>query len=309
MKIAVTGGSGFIGQYLLRDYSSEHEFVVPLRKKNRTPQELHFARYIDSDYTVENLKKIFTGCDAVIHLAGKKNVITQGDYIQNIQLGSNVFEACKELQINNIVNISSRAVFGNEQFNSANVVDEKESPHPDNLYGLSKVCTEVLAEFYNCNYDMNIKTYRMGEVCGLDLNYGMSHIFWKKLLDLSMRGQELPLYGTGNGGRDLIYVKDVTNALIMGVKEANQSGIFNIGNGSILTNKEIAMTFCDVFGNKAGIKLYPEQNDGGTKWWLNVEKAKHIFGFETGYHIRDIVEDIKQEYIKFRCMEEMNKIG
>lgn len=302
MRIGLTGGSGFVGQYFIRDYSSDYEIIAPIRGYRKDLQKVDAVIYLESDYSVDSLKQSFGGCDAVIHLAGKKDLFTQIDYIENIKLGSNVFEACKELNIKNIINVSSRAVFGNEHFEMGDLVDENQMPQPDNLYGLSKLNIEILAEFYNKNYNMFIKSYRMGEICGLNFKYGMSHIFWEILLKMSNEKKALPIYGTGAGGRDLIYVKDVVRALVFGIEKKEISGIFHIGRGSMVTNLEIAKEFCTIFSNKSGIQLYPEKSDGGTKWCLDVKKAQNILKYQTRYDLKHMIRDIKMEYEKSFCV-------
>ena len=299
MRIAVTGGSGFIGQYFIRDYGSAYECVVPVRDTSKMLKKAGNITYLKSDYSFHSLMQIFSGCEAVIHLAGQKNLSTQTQCMENIQFSSNVFEACKELQIGNIINVSSRAVWGNERFSAGESINEVETPKPDNMYGLSKLCVETLADYYNRTYGMHIKSYRMGEVCGLDLKKGMTHIFWKNLLEVSVANQPIPIYGTGAGGRDLIYIKDVIRALDVGLKAKDVSGIFHIGRGAVLTNLEIAQEFCRIFLNQAGICLQTEKDDGGTKWHLDVQKAKQILDYETRYDLKSMVEDIKVEYLKF----------
>lgn len=66
-------------------------------------------------------------------------------------------------------------------------------------------------------------------------------------MELSVANQPIPIYGTGAGGRDLIYIKDVIRALDVGLKAKDVSGIFHIGRGAVLTNLEIAQEFCRIF--------------------------------------------------------------
>lgn len=299
MRIGLTGGTGFIGQYLVRDYSNKHDFVVPFRTYRNYFEKKDAVRYIESDYSVSSLEQIFAECNAIIHLAGQKDLKKQVDCIEDIRLGFNVFEAGRVLEIPNIINLSTRAVWGNREHGIDYAIDEKGNPRPDSLYGLAKMNVEMLASYYNYNHNLHIKTYRVGEICGLDLSRGMTHVFWRKMLSSSIENKALPIYGSGSGGRDLIYVKDVTRALISGLEHGSEDGLFNIGRGSIITNLEIANVFCKVFSNHAGIQLYPELEDGGTDWYLRVEKAKNILDFQSEYDVVRIVEDIKEEYVKF----------
>ncbi len=298
MRVGVTGGTGFIGQYLIRDYGENYDFVVPIRDKSRAIKEWADERFIECDYTVDSLKRALEGCDAVIHLAAKgmpknRNPLKMEEYLPNVMASASVFEACKEIGIKNIINASSKAVWGEQA--EADLLKEKQIPKPEDEYGVSKLCGEVLAKFYNDSYRMKIKTLRMAEVCGLDLSRGMLNPFWSVLLNASAEGRPIPIYGRGIGGRDLIYVKDVTRAFTMALdKEAE--GIYNIGSGRITTNMEIAEAFCKVFKNEGGIELYPEKEEWGTTKCLSVEKAKQELGFAASYDLLRIVEDIKREY-------------
>jgi len=73
MKIAITGGTGFIGKHLARDLVQRgHEVVVIARglyKRNAEPIEGASFTALDANNT-EKLQEVFHGCDAVAHCAG-----------------------------------------------------------------------------------------------------------------------------------------------------------------------------------------------------------------------------------------------
>src|SRR5688572_18576244 len=73
MKIAITGGTGFIGRHLARDLISRgHEVIVLARGQyTRNTQPVEGAVFISSDARdTEKLAGAFQGCDAVVHCAG-----------------------------------------------------------------------------------------------------------------------------------------------------------------------------------------------------------------------------------------------
>lgn len=303
MRVGVTGGTGFIGQYLIRDYSRKFDFIVPVRNIESISANKTNANYVESDFSVDSLKKIFKDCDAVIHLAAKvmpkKNeLLKMEDYVQNIECSAHVFEACKDIGIKNVICASTRAVWSESALDGNMVLDESVQPAPKDEYGVSKLCVETLAHFYQQVYGMNISIYRMPEVCGIDLTRGVLNPFWAVVLNSAIQKRPIPIYGKGISGRDLIYVKDVVRALIVGL-EAGKAGIFNIGSGHITTNIEIAKAFCEVFHDTAGIELHPEKKEWGTTMCLAVEKAKRELDYKAAYDLMALVQDIKEEYSQY----------
>ena len=73
MKIAVTGGTGFIGRHVTRDLVSRgHEVIVIARGHyTRNTQPVEGATFIALDANdTDKLTQAFEGCDAVVHCAG-----------------------------------------------------------------------------------------------------------------------------------------------------------------------------------------------------------------------------------------------
>jgi len=73
MKIAITGGTGFIGRHLARDLIARgHEVIAIARGKyTRNTQPIPVATFIAVDANdTDRLTEAFRGCDAVAHCAG-----------------------------------------------------------------------------------------------------------------------------------------------------------------------------------------------------------------------------------------------
>jgi len=73
MKIAITGGTGFIGRTLARDLVSRaHEVVVIARGQyTRNTQPIEGATFVSLDINnTDKLTEVFRGCEAVAHCAG-----------------------------------------------------------------------------------------------------------------------------------------------------------------------------------------------------------------------------------------------
>ena len=73
MKIAITGGTGFIGRHLARDLIGRgHEVIVIARGQySRSLQPVQGAKFVSININeTDSLQDIFRGCDAVAHCAG-----------------------------------------------------------------------------------------------------------------------------------------------------------------------------------------------------------------------------------------------
>jgi NADH dehydrogenase len=73
MKIAITGGTGFIGRHLAGDLvSRKHEVIVIARGQyQRSTQPVEGATFIALDANdTDRLAEVFEGCEAVVHCAG-----------------------------------------------------------------------------------------------------------------------------------------------------------------------------------------------------------------------------------------------
>lgn len=105
MKIAITGGTGFVGQHLAARLSSEGHEVVLLA---RNAPEAQNAPFIAGDLSdVYQLAKVFAECDAVAHCAGINRELGRHTYQQvHIEGTKNVVGAAYASRIKKIVLMS-----------------------------------------------------------------------------------------------------------------------------------------------------------------------------------------------------------
>lgn len=297
-KIAITGGTGFIGQYLIEQYGDDIHFVVPTSKKDTSGYSKK-AEYVYSDYSLESFYDVFRGCMAVIHLGGK--VMNGMDYdlkteaySQNLSLCEKVFMACKNQRISNVVFSSSVAVY--DQRND-NPVDESAFCQPNSMYGIMKIAAEKLAELFNRRYDMNIKILRIAQVLGVHDTI-CQNSFWDTMLVKCLKKEKITIFGEGKTGRDVIYVKDVADALVLAVRKTSFSGIVNIGSGAIASNKDIAEAFCKAFGLNNNLEFNRNASESGIRTFMNCQRAKDELGFSAKYSLEEMSKDMKVIFTK-----------
>lgn len=106
MKIAITGGTGFIGSHLAQRLSVEgHEVVVLGRSPRSEDTATNFA--VSDLSNVESLTTTFTGCDAVAHCAGINREIGSQTYKKvHLEATENVVAAARSAGVKKVVLMS-----------------------------------------------------------------------------------------------------------------------------------------------------------------------------------------------------------
>ena len=112
MKIAVTGGTGFVGRHVAYAVAAEgHKVVLLARGLDRTePRIRRLPRMLFVGKNLENmaaLAEAFAGCSAVVHCAGINRELGKQTY-QNVHIEGtrHVVEAAKQAGVSKIVLIS-----------------------------------------------------------------------------------------------------------------------------------------------------------------------------------------------------------
>lgn len=294
MKIGITGGTGFIGQYLLKECVNEHEFRVAYSgKSERRLFEHENIAYFVSDYSQESFEKIFKGCDAIVHLGAKRpskeNEESILSYTENIVTAEHLFKAAVNQNITNIINVSSRSVYSSD----LHLPFTEDVTKPYNNYGVIKLAVENMANIYNNKYNMRIKSLRLAQVLGLNEKPGLiSTVFFERCV----RKETLYVYGKGVSAKEYIYVKDVVNAILCSCRKADISGSFNIGTSKLVSNYELAEIYCHVLSNNAGISCLEDKAEDNMRFVMDISKAKGLLGFEPRYSVEEAIRDMVKEY-------------
>ena len=112
MRIAITGGTGFVGRHLARALIAHgHQVVLIARGKDRRDATIHSlpgAEFVASDLSsASDLAKAFFRCDAVAHCAGINREIGEQTYERvHMQGTQNVVNACRAAGVRKIVLLS-----------------------------------------------------------------------------------------------------------------------------------------------------------------------------------------------------------
>jgi nucleoside-diphosphate-sugar epimerase len=153
MRIAITGGLGRLGQYVVRALADHAPRVIDILAPATPPPDYHRADVRDLDALVAALQ----GIEVVVHLGAIDRSFATDDAatMQVNAMGTwNLFEASRRAGVRRVVHCSSSSATGLDASNPGMPpcylpIDEAHPTHPTDAYGLSKLCGERIAEAFS----------------------------------------------------------------------------------------------------------------------------------------------------------------
>jgi UDP-glucose 4-epimerase len=212
MRVLVTGGSGFLGAWIMRRLLARglsvraFDLHANARLLERlAPEQAATVQWSIGDIALaSDVSRAMDGCDAVIHLAGILTPACALDPIRGAQINLigtlNVFEAARVSGLKSVLYASSAGVFG---------PDDGAVPCPQTLYGAFKLAGEGAARAYWHDHGIASIGFRPLVVYGGGRETGSS-AGPSLACRAAARGEPYTIPFTGSTG--LVYVDDVAAA-------------------------------------------------------------------------------------------------
>ena len=238
MKIAVTGGAGFIASHICDAYlSAGHELLVidNLASGSRGQVPAH-AKLVEADIRSTEAAAALAAFkpEVLNHHAAQIDVrrsVTDVRYDCDVNLGGllNVLEAARKAgALKRVVYASSGGAIYDE--GGPIPSDEKAPAAPASPYGVAKRSGELYLEAFRRMYGLQYIALRYANVFGPRQNAqgeaGVVSIFATRCL----RTEECTIFGDGGQTRDFVFVEDVVAANVQALS-SDFCGFVNIGTG------------------------------------------------------------------------------
>lgn len=301
-RIVVTGGNGFLGQYLVRKLKqigasnvfipSSHDF--DLRDKKAC-------------------EKIVRNADIVIHLAAQIGGIGfisdhAGEvFYNNIIMGVQLMEEARKAGVKKFVSVGTACEYPEVlplPFAEKDIWDGS----PEDVtapYGWAKKMLLIQGEAYKKQYDFNaiqvIPVNLFGP--GDNFNSKSAHVIpslIKKVIEA--RDKNLPtveVWGSGKATREFLYVEDAANGIILALEKYEGIEPINLGTGIETSIRDTTELIMKIAGYKGKIIWNKEKPDGQPRRQLDITKAKKL-GFKPQVSLRSSLEKTIDWYERTR---------
>lgn len=286
MRVAITGGIGFLGRYVIDILKDENITPIILSRGNREIVEtLNEVR--TTDYSKEDLLTKLADIDAVVHLAARRGGQNQiFEFHDNEVLTQNLYDVCLQLNIYNIVYSSTISVYSGE---NTLPWTEKVLPAPQLMYGISKLTNEYLGNIYS-KMGLRVKNLRFAHLFGFnEKNNYMINRFFRQ----AFHREQLVIHTKSIAKREFLYAKDAAKAILFALKHKDLSGTFNIGSGEAFTNFEVAKIITNVFNNPHDVLVEnPNASETISSSYMDSSKAYEELKFRPDYSFTEAVSEI-----------------
>ena len=244
MKVAVTGGAGFIGSHLVDALLGEGNEIVVLDNfsTGRLENIKHLenrVEVVECDLAVSgSWTEKLEGVDHVFHLAALADIVPsiqqpEAYFRANVDGTFNVLTASQKASAKRFIYAASSSSYGIPDFYPTS---ESAAIRPQYPYALTKHMGEELVMHWAKVYRLPALSLRFFNVYGpRSRTTGTYGAVFGVFLAQKLAGKPFTIVGDGEQTRDFTYVKDVVRALII-ASESDQSGkAYNVGSGSTVS--------------------------------------------------------------------------
>jgi UDP-glucose 4-epimerase len=240
MKVAVLGGSGFLGSHVADQLTKDgHEVIVFDRVESQwllPSQKMVTGSILDEELLIKSLE----GCDAVYHLAALSDLNDTLDKPVetaeiNVLGAVKVLNTCRKLGVKRFIYASTIYVYSRE----------------GGFYRCSKQAAEHYVEEFQREYGLDFTILRYGSLYGprSDQSNGLYRVIKNALNE-----GKITYKGSSEAMREYIHVDDAAKASVVALGESFK-------NESVILTGQRSMKVVDVLKMVAEILNFPSEID------------------------------------------------
>jgi nucleoside-diphosphate-sugar epimerase len=299
MRHLVTGGSGFIGSYLVRELNEENQDVTvfDVASNGRLAGLEKKVTVINGDLLemsdiINAIKK--QRIYSIFHLAGVMTDVCNANPFRAFRINcegtANILEAARICDVKTVIYSSSITVVDPK---APEPINEESPRSPLDFYGATKLFGELLGSHYHSTYGISFRALRFTTIYGPGRTSGF-FTFASDLIRNPALGKaaEVP-FGPEMKGTWL-YVKDAVRALALaGGLQNKKHDVFNVV-GHVLTLGQVADAVKTIIPD-AVIRFSNVVRETPYCGAYDVKRAKTELGWRQEYSIQRGVEDTIRE--------------
>lgn len=270
MKIFLTGGTGFVGKYVINKLKNEELLILNRSSKNilleSKKAQLLYGTLEDINKWKDKVKRF--NPDATIHLAWE-GIPDYGikQSLKNLNYGLNLYKFLTEINCKTILTTGSCWEYGGQE----GKLSENTLSKPFNAFTAAKNALYMLGNEIAKDAGANFIWARLFYVYGP----GQRQESLIPYLINCARAGKTPEIKNPNAENDFLYVEDVAQAISQIILKWRKSDVFNIGSGKLTSIQYIVDVIFNCFNITRQLKkTNPKQTDSLSSFYADISKLK-----------------------------------
>lgn len=308
-KIYIAGHRGMVGSAIHRKLKAEgfSNFVF------RTSAELDLRNQqaVNDFFAAEKPDYVFLAAAKVGGI--QANNVYRADFIyENLMIECNVIHAAYANKTEKLMFLGSSCIYPKlapqplkEDYLLTGLLEQTNEP-----YAIAKIAGIKLCDSYRKQYGCNFISVMPTNLYGPNDNYDLekSHVLpalIRKFHEAKVAGKsEVEIWGSGTPLREFLHVDDLADACYYLMQNYNEEGLVNIGTGSDLSIKDLALLVKKIVGFNGELKFNASKPDGTPRKLMDVSKL-HSFGWK---HKIDLEQGITMVYSDPQTVSKFQKV-
>lgn len=289
-RVLVTGGAGFIGSHFVKRLlgAEDVEQVTVLdaltyagHRENLGEAMLHpNLTFVQGNILDTALvDELVADHTAVVHFAAESHVdrsfLAAGNFLATNALGTHALvDAARRFGVEKFVHVSTDEVYGSWETGAAT---ENDVLRPTVPYAASKAASDHVALSAWQTYGVPVCVTRSSN------NFG-THQHPEKIIPMFVTtllgGGQVRLHGDGLHTRNWLHVQDNCAGIELVLRDGVPGEIYNLGDGTDLTNRELTDLILGVFGlGEERVTYVDDRPSNDRRYAMNCSKAATQLGY------------------------------
>ncbi len=300
MNVLVTGGTGFLGGYIMTALLRQGHEAFAYDIAPPSADTLAVSPDIASRFRagqINDIARLFAVCrsdkiEAIIHSAGMVGLESSleqpiATYQTNIMGLVNVCEVARQMGMRRVVFVSSNAAY--HKGSGATLVETDPAfsirdANPAGHYGTSKMAGEAIGLAYAAFQDVDFLAIRITAIYGFGMR---SPMYIKPMVENSVLGKPTRFATGGRMKRDYTHVLDCSDGIVTALMappwKAGEQRVINVASGNARTASEVAKIVRDTIPGadiEIGDELTPlEEQNVKMRTSLDIAAAKRLLNW------------------------------
>jgi len=223
---------------------------------------------------------------------------------QNLVMEANIVHAAWQAGVQRLLFLGSSCIYPRdcaqpikEEYLLTGPLEPTNEP-----YAIAKIAGIKLCESYNRQYGTHYVSAMPTNLYGPNDNYDLdnSHVLpalIRKAHEAKVSGaSELVVWGSGKPMREFLYVDDMADACVFLMESGIEEGLFNVGTGTDVTIRELALAVIDIVGFMGSIVFDDSKPDGTPRKLLNVDRMRDL-GWQAKISLRTGIAKAYEDFL------------